>query len=90
VRGLQVIHAETDGAGKTFTVVKGWKADSAEGAKKIAADLSSDEQETKTAKNGKAVGEVGGKKPKAVNKEIEGGSATSGDAADFFPNKKKK
>jgi len=89
VRGLQVLHKEVDGDGKTYTVVKGWKADTAEGVKKVAADLASDEPESKDSKKS---GEAGSKKPKdkKIDKDIESDNATSDDAADFLPKRKKK
>jgi len=91
VRGLQVLHKEVDGDGKTYTVVKGWKADTAEGVKKVAADLASDEPAGEEEKGKKATGEAGGKKPKdkKIDKDIESDSDTSDDAAEFFPKKKK-
>jgi len=91
VRGLQVLHKEVDGDGKTYTVVKGWKADTADGVKKIAADLASDEPESKKSKNKKATGEAGVKtsKDNKIDKDIESGSATSDDAAEFLPKRKK-
>ncbi len=87
VRGLQLLHKEVDGDGKTYTVIKGYKADTAEGAKKIAADLASDEPESKEPNSKKPTVEAGGKK-KRIDKEIESGSVTSDDAAEFFPKKK--
>ena len=87
VRGLQLLHKEVDGDGKTYTVIKGYKADNAEGAKKIAADLASDEPESKEPNKKKPTGEADGKK-KRIDKDIESGSATSDDAAEFFPKKK--
>lgn len=91
VRGLQVLHKEVDGDGKTYTVVKGWSADTADGVKKVATDLASDESESKDSKNKKPTGEAGGKtsKDKKIDKDIEGGSATSDDAAKFLPKRKK-
>lgn len=87
VRGLQVLHNDTDGDGKTYTVIKGWKSDTAEGVKKVASDLASDEPESKEPNKKKPTVEAGGKK-KRIDKDIESGSATSDDAAEFFPKKK--
>ena len=87
VRGLQLLHKEVDGDGKTYTVIKGYKADTAEGAKKVASDLASDEPESKEPNKKKPTGEADGKK-KRIDKDIESGSATSDDAAEFFPKKK--
>lgn len=90
VRGLQLIHKEVDGDGKTYTIIKGWKVDTAEGTKKVAADLASDEPATKDKKAGKAVSsKEGSKAKKKIDIEIESGSTTSDDAADFLPKKKK-
>ena len=92
VRGLQLLHKEVDGDGKTYTVIKGWKADTAEGVKKVSADLASDEPEGKEGKNKKTSSGEGDKKPKdkKIDKDIESGSATSDDAAEFLPKSKKK
>lgn len=91
VRGLQMLHKEVDGDGKTFIIIKGWKADTVEGVKKVSADLASDEPESKEGKNKTAAGEAGGKKPKSkkIDKDIESGSTTSEDASDFLPKRKK-
>lgn len=85
VRGLQVIHKDVDGDGKNYTIVKGWKADNAEGVKRVAADMASDEPSEKGAKK-----ESTGKKSGKLDKDIESGSATSDEASGFFPKKKKK
>jgi len=89
VRGLQLLHKDVNAEDKTLTIIKGWKADSAEGVKKVAADLESDEPEGKKSKKS---GEAESKKPKdkKIDKDIESGSATSDDAADFLPKRKKK
>lgn len=89
VRGLQVLHKDVDGEGKTFTIIKGWKADTAEGVKKVSADLASDEPESKESKKGS---DTASKEPKEkkIDKDIESSSATSDDAADFLPKRKKK
>ena len=90
-RGLQVLHKAVDGDGKTYTVVKGWKADTAEAVKKVSADLASDEPESKGDKSKKAASGASKEKAasKKIDKEIESGSATSDDAADFLPKSKK-
>lgn len=92
VRGLQMLHKQVDGDGKSYTVVKGWKADTAEGAKKISADLASDEPESKGDRSKKPSSSSSDKKSKdkSIDKDIESGSATSDDAADFIPRKKRK
>lgn len=91
VRGLALIHKTVDGDGKTFTVIKGWKADTAEAVKKVSADLASDEPESKGDKAKKSTGGASNEKAatKKIDKEIESGSATSDDAADFLPKSKK-
>jgi len=81
VRGLQIIHKAVDGEGKTYTIVKGWNADTADGVKKISSDLASDEPNSeKTAAKPST--------KKKIDKEIESGTATSGAASDFLPKKK--
>lgn len=77
VRGLQLIHKEVDADGKTYSIVKGWKADTAQGLKNIAADQASDKPGT-------------GRTPRTADKtklakEIEGSKVTSDDAKDFLP-----
>ncbi len=84
VRGLHTLHKAVDGDGKTYTVIKGWKADTAEGVKKIAADSASDEPESKATKGSKD-----GSVAKKADKDIDSESATSDDAADFLPKRKK-
>ena len=90
VRGLQMLHKETDGDGKTYTVVKGFKASNLDALKKLSEDLKSDESASK--KNGggsdSGSGSAEGKKKKN-DKEIESGSTTAGDAGDFLPKRKK-
>lgn len=81
VRGLQVIHKEVDGSGKTYTIIKGWKADTAEGVKKVAADLASDEPSS----NGKAGTNGDVNSSNKIDKNIDNDSATSEDAKDFLP-----
>ena len=83
VRGLVLIHKDVNGDDKVYTIVKGWKADTADGAKKLSADLASDEPES--GKNGSRKNSAGSSKG---DKEIESSSATSDDAADFLPKKK--
>lgn len=91
VRGLQIIHREIDANGKTYTVVKGWKADTAEAAKKVSAGLASDKPDQKGKNDRKDLSSptdsVGKKK---IDKEIESRSATSEDASEFLPKAKKK
>jgi len=86
VRGLQLLHKDVDGDGKTYTVVKGWKADTADGVKKIAADMNSDEpastEKVKSSKKDSAKKEGEGKAA-IPDKQIKSESATSDDAKDF-------
>jgi hypothetical protein len=96
VRGLQVIHNKTDGDGKSYTIIKGWKADSAKALKKVSKDLADDESDEsdkgKKTKDGEGKSKDGdSKKPKGqqIDKDIESSSNTSSDAADFLPKKKK-
>ena len=79
VRGLRFLHKQIDGEGKTYTIVKGWDADTNEGAKKLAADLSSDAP----AKSEGASSDTGEKKAKKGDKHIKSDSSTSDDADDF-------
>lgn len=87
VRGLQVLHKDVNAEDKTLTIVKGWKLSTAQGVKKVADDLASDEPEVNESKKS---GGAGSKKPKSkkIDKDIESDSATSGDADEFFPKKK--
>jgi hypothetical protein len=88
VRGLQILHKEVDGDGKTYTVVKGWKADTADGVKKIAASLSADNDGKSDSGKPKPGTTSSTSKPKPqskLDKDIESGSATSDDAKDFLP-----
>ena len=87
VRGLQMLHKETDGDGKTYTVVKGFKASTLDALKKLSEDLKSDESASKKNGAGSDSGTSEGKKKKN-DKEIESGSATAGDAGDFLPKRK--
>ena len=84
-QGLQVVHNEVDGDGKTYTIVKGWKADTAEGLKKIAADVASDEPRSKESKGRSAKEERKGTSLSSGDKEIKSSKATSSDAKDFLP-----
>ena len=86
VRGLQVLHVKTDGENKTITVVKGWKAVTAEGVKKVASDSKKDDSESTEADTSKSDSkEV---KPKKGDKEIQDSESTSSDASDYLPKKK--
>lgn len=87
VRGLQMLHKDVDGDAKTYTVIKGWKADTAEAAKKISGDLASDEPKSKDKKSGAS--SDGSESKKKIDKDIESGSTTTDDAAEFLPKKKK-
>jgi hypothetical protein len=87
VRGLQMLHKETDGDGKTYTVVKGFKASNLDALKKLSDDLKSDEPSSK--KNGGSESGSAESKKKKNDKEIESDSSTAGDAGDFLPKRKK-
>jgi hypothetical protein len=88
VRGLQVLHRQVDGEEKTYTIVKGWKADTADGTKKISVDLASDVPGQKDTKSPEANSET---KPQrtTLDKEIEDKAVTSEDLDAFFPKTKK-
>lgn len=87
IRGLQILHKEVDGDGKTYTIVKGWKADTADGVKKIAASLSADDDaKSGSTKPKPGTASTGQAKPKSkIDKDIESGSTTSDNAKDFLP-----
>ena len=81
VRGLEVIYKDVDGDGKTFTLVKGFKADNANGAKRLRAELASDQP------NSKAGHKKDQRKPaKPVDKTINSEKAISDNAADYLKN----
>lgn len=77
-RGLQLLHKEVDGDEKTYSVVKGWKADTSEGTKKISISQSKDSPEDSSSGEGKA------KSKAKQDKQIESESATSEDADEFL------
>ena len=86
VRGLQVLHVKTDGENKMLTVVKGWKADTSEGVKKVASDSKKENPESAEASTSKS--DSKDVKPKKGDKEIQDSESTSSDASDFLPKKK--
>jgi hypothetical protein len=73
LRGLQVIHVDQDPESEMLTVIKGWKADTAEGTKKVAALMADDGDTT----GGSALAGGGG------------GAAKGGEGGDAKPYKKK-
>jgi hypothetical protein len=73
LRGLQVIHVDQDPESEMLTVIKGWKADTAEGTKKVAALMADDGDAT----GGSALAGGGG------------GAAKGGEGGDAKPYKKK-
>ncbi len=75
LRGLQVIHVDQDPESEMLTVIKGWKADTAEGTKKVAALMADDGDTT----GGSALAGGGG----------GGGAAKNGEGGDAKPYKKK-
>lgn len=84
VRGLIVLHTSVNAEDKTYTVIKGWKADTAEGVKRLAKSLASDEpQDEKPA--GKAAGGKSSKSGKNADKEIKDKKATAAEVKDFLP-----
>jgi hypothetical protein len=86
VRGLQVLHVKIDSDSKMLTVVKGWKADTAEGVKKVASDSKKDNPESAEARTSKSDSKK--VKPKKGDKEIQDSESTSSDASDYLPKKK--
>lgn len=82
LRGLQVIHIDQDPDSETLTVIKGWKADTADGTKKVAALMANDgEPEGGGAVASGAAGSAksGGGEGKPYKKK-----STSSDDADEF------
>ncbi len=73
LRGLQVIHVDQDPESEMLTVIKGWKADTAEGTKKVAALMANEGDSTE----GSALAGGGT------------GSAKGGEGGDAKPYKKK-
>ena len=91
VRGLQIIHKDVDSDGETYTVIKGWSARTAQGVKKVASDLASDEPESKKAEGKGKKGQADGKRSngKSLDKEYESSSVTSDAAEEFLPKRKR-
>lgn len=83
VRGLVVVHAAVDAEDKTYTVIKGWKADTAEGVKKVAKDLATDEPQSDK-KPTKPSDDKPSKASQKSDKELKDRKATSDDAKDFL------
>jgi hypothetical protein len=83
VRGLQMIYVDQDPESEFLTVIKGWKADSAEGAKKVAT-LMAEGQSPSTGSpplgGGSNTSAAAGSQGKAYSKK----SASSDDAKDFL------
>lgn len=88
VRGLQVLHIKRDEKTMTLTVVKGWKADTSEGVKKVDSDSKREKPDsdagTTSGSNSKD------SKAKQPEKEIEDREVTSSDAGTFLPRRKSK
>ena len=83
VRGLQLLHKTVDGDGKTYSVVMGWRADNAEGVKRISADLGKDEPSSGS--DVAAAKDQGGKgKQTKASKKIKSSNATSEDADEYL------
>lgn len=84
LRGLQVIHIDQDPESEMLTVIKGWKADTAEGTKKVAALMADDGD---AAGGGGLAGTGGGGaagKPGAEGKPYKKKSASSDEAEEFL------
>jgi hypothetical protein len=82
LRGLQIIHIDQDPDSETLTVIKGWKADTAEGTKKVAALMAADGEPAEgvsTAPNGQRAAAAAGGEGKPYKKK-----STSSDDADEF------
>ena len=90
VRGMQMLHLEVNSDEKTYTIVMGWDAKTAEGTKKVKEINESDlKKEGKPEKTG--LGSAGddststGKAKKPIDKRIEDKKVTSSDAKKFLP-----
>jgi hypothetical protein len=84
LRGLQVIHVDQDPDSEMLTVIKGWKADTAEGTKKVAALMADDGD---AAGGGGLAGTGGGGAAGKVGpdgKPYEKKSTSSDDADEFL------
>lgn len=82
LRGLQIIHVDQDPDSETLTVIKGWKADTAEGTKKAAALMADDGEPSEGgsfAGGGSDSTKTGGSEGKPYKKK-----STSSDDADEF------
>lgn len=86
VRGLQLVHKSVDDESKTYTIVKGWKADSVAATKKIQRDLAADEDEEEEGEDTDDEAESDSKKPRKgkIDKKIKDESVTSDDADEFL------
>ena len=82
LRGLQVIHADQDPESEMITVIKGWKADTAQGTKKVAAMMADDEEPGD--REPTASGAVDSKTPGVVSEKPYKKKSTSSDDADDF------
>lgn len=82
LRGLQVIHVDQDPESEMITVVKGWKADTAEGTKKVAALMADDEEPVD--RESIASGAVDSKTSSVTGEKPLKKKSTSSDDADDF------
>lgn len=88
-RGLQLLHADQDPETEMFTVIFGWKADTAKGTKAVAALQADDAGGEKPAGGASVTVGGGGARPGAggggaANPSYEKSSATSEDADEFL------
>lgn len=84
-RGLQLLHSAQDPETENYTVIFGWKADTAKGTKAVAALQADDRPEEAVAKvDGPAVDNGGGARPAPGKPTYPKGSATSEDADEFL------
>jgi hypothetical protein len=93
VRGMQLLHTETSGNDKTYTLVYGWERKAAEATKKVREDLNDESKDGtrpkagNTPPTGRKVAEGADKSSpgkKAPDKKIEDKKATSKDAKKFL------
>lgn len=91
VRGIELLHSEVSDKDKTYTLVYGWDAKTAEATKKARKDLNEESKDGTTKKEsgtdasqGKAGERKGTEGIKALDKKIEDKKATSKDAKKFI------
>lgn len=77
IRGMQLLHKEVDSDGKTYSIVKGWKAETAEATKVVNENLNARSSNPMAGKTGKSMVDE-------KDKELKDETATSENADEFF------